>query len=63
MNEMNAMRRPETIRSRTDAVQLCKHLLARGISFHWEDDPQDWVDATGESAHGLRGRELPSPLH
>lgn len=38
--------RPERITCREDAVHLWKHLLARGISFHWEDDPADWVDTT-----------------
>ena len=42
-------RRPEVIRNRGDAVQLWKHLLGRGISFHWKDDPSDWVcPRTGE---------------
>ncbi len=47
MSEMNSTKRPEVIRNRSDAVQLWKHLLARGIAFHWEDDPGDWVDRNG----------------
>lgn len=47
MNEADQPKRPETIRTRADAVQLWKHLLARGFSFPWEDDPGDWVDAHG----------------
>ncbi|MFO0599812.1 MAG: hypothetical protein U0228_31175 [Myxococcaceae bacterium] len=38
---------PTTITSRTDAVQLWLHLLERGISFHWEDDPAYWVNISG----------------
>lgn len=44
MNETNVPKRPETIRSRSDAAELWKHLLARGIVFRWEDDPGEWVD-------------------
>lgn len=47
MKETNLTKRPEAIRSRADAVELWKHLLGRGISFHWEDDPGDWVDREG----------------
>ena len=36
---------PTAIRNRSDAVQLWKHLLSRGIAFHWEDDPADIIDA------------------
>ncbi|PZR08089.1 MAG: hypothetical protein DI536_26000 [Archangium gephyra] len=39
---------PAAIRTRADAVQLWKHLLARGISFHWEDAPAEWVDHSGK---------------
>lgn len=45
---------PEVIRNRGDAVQLWKHLLARGISFHWEDDPGDWVDHAGRQLLATR---------
>lgn len=43
-NENDVLACPETIRNRSDAVQLWKHLLSRGIAFHWEDDPADIVD-------------------
>lgn len=35
---------PTRIESRSDAVQLWKYLLEKGISFHWEDDPSEWVN-------------------
>ena len=47
MSETNPTKCPEVISTRRDAVQLWKHLLARGISFHWEDDPGEWVDRSG----------------
>lgn len=50
MSETNTTKRPEVIRNRSDAVQLWKHLLTRGISFHWEDDPATWVGDEGEPA-------------
>ena len=43
-NETGVIGCPETIRNRSDAVQLWKHLLSRGIAFHWEDDPADIID-------------------
>lgn len=46
MSETHTTKRPEVIRNRSDAVQLWKHLLSRDISFHWEDDPGDWVNTT-----------------
>ena len=46
---------PASIRTRADAVQLWKHLLTRGISFHWEDAPADWTDEFGKRA--LTGTE------
>ena len=52
MSETDPTKQPEVIRNRSDAVQLWKHLLARGISFHWEDDPGDWA--------GLPAREVPT---
>ena len=45
-------RRPEVIRSRSDAVQLWKYLLGRGISFHRDDDPSEWAQ--------LSVREVPT---
>ncbi len=48
MGEMNVPKLPETIRTRNDAAELWKHLLARGISFRWEDDPGDWTDSSGK---------------
>lgn len=51
-------KRPEVIRCRADAVQLWKHLLARGISFHWDDDPGDWETAEGRPR--LTTREVPT---
>jgi hypothetical protein len=47
MSEPNEIKRPEVIRNRSDAIELWKHLLARGITFHWDDDPGDWVDDRG----------------
>lgn len=44
MTERTITERPLAIRNRADAVDLWKHLLGRGISFHWEDDPASWVD-------------------
>lgn len=56
MSETNPMKRPEVIRNRSDAVQLWKHLLTRGIAFRLQDDPGDWVDAKGEQL--LPSREV-----
>ena len=58
MSETNTTKRPEVIRNRGDAVQLWKHLLTRGISFHWEDDPGDWVTDDGRPM--LSSREVPT---
>ena len=52
-------KRPEVIRNRSDAVQLWKHLLGRGISFHWSEDPGEWIDAT-TGHHSLSEREVPT---
>ncbi|MEW6433942.1 MAG: hypothetical protein AB1730_20775 [Myxococcota bacterium] len=38
---------PHSVRNRSDAAQLRWHLLGRGISFHWEDNPASWVDQQG----------------
>lgn len=54
MNETNPTKAPEVIRDRGDAVQLWKHLLSRGISFHWDDDPGDWVDRSGRQLLATR---------
>lgn len=56
MSETNITKRPEEIRTRADAVELWKHLLGRGISFHWKDDPGDWIDRAGRKV--LEAREV-----
>lgn len=41
---MDTTTMPSRIQNRTDAARLWLFLLNRGISFHWEDDPSDWVE-------------------
>ena len=54
MSETTTTKCPEVISSRHDAVQLWKHLLARGISFQWQDDPGEWTDSSGKQLLATR---------
>lgn len=61
MSKPTAASCPERVANRIQAVQLWKYLLMRGISFHWEDDAREWVDARGtrmlevrEATHVMR---------
>lgn len=42
--------RPDAVHDRRDAFQLWLHLIDRGVQFHEEADPAEWLDASGRQA-------------